>query len=149
MLSRGGLLVSRVSSLYEAAPVDVLSHPDYLNAAVSGCWAESAYCLFRLCKGAEAQLDRDLSQVRAPRTLDVDIIGFDSMTVVSRDLVVPHPEAHRRRFVLEPVRELGQVGVCWPARVAEALAGPEALDNQEMTAVEGPEWAAGATGEAK
>ncbi|MBR4402061.1 MAG: 2-amino-4-hydroxy-6-hydroxymethyldihydropteridine diphosphokinase [Flavobacteriales bacterium] len=40
------------------------------------------------------------------RTLDIDIIFIDDMVIDTPRLKVPHPLAHRRRFVLEPICEM-------------------------------------------
>ena len=44
----------------------------------------------------------------APRTLDLDIIAMGRLLRATPDPVLPHPRAHLRRFVLEPLREV------WP-----------------------------------
>ena len=41
-----------------------------------------------------------------PRTLDIDILLFDDMVINTRDLTIPHPEMHKRQFVLEPMAEI-------------------------------------------
>ena len=41
-----------------------------------------------------------------PRVIDLDLIAFGSQTMVAPDLVLPHPRAHLRRFVLQPLSEI-------------------------------------------
>ncbi len=41
------------------------------------------------------------------RIIDIDILLFDNQTVNKRKLKIPHPEMHKRRFVLLPLAELG------------------------------------------
>lgn len=42
-----------------------------------------------------------------PRVLDIDLIAWGSEIRNSRELTLPHPRAHLRRFVLQPLAELG------------------------------------------
>ena len=41
-----------------------------------------------------------------PRPIDVDILFYDDQQIQSADLIIPHAQAHQRRFVLEPLAEL-------------------------------------------
>ena len=41
-----------------------------------------------------------------PRTLDIDIVAFGDLVVASPELTLPHPRAHTRRFVLQPLADL-------------------------------------------
>ena len=41
-----------------------------------------------------------------PRTLDLDLIAFGDEQRHSPELILPHPRAHERRFVLEPLNEI-------------------------------------------
>jgi 7,8-dihydro-6-hydroxymethylpterin-pyrophosphokinase len=41
-----------------------------------------------------------------PRIIDIDILLYGQQVVQQEDLVIPHPELHKRRFVLEPLHEL-------------------------------------------
>lgn len=44
--------------------------------------------------------------VNEPRPLDLDLIAFGDQTRVTPSLLLPHPRAHQRRFVLEPLNEI-------------------------------------------
>jgi 2-amino-4-hydroxy-6-hydroxymethyldihydropteridine diphosphokinase len=41
-----------------------------------------------------------------PRTIDLDLIIVEDEVITTNDLVLPHPRAHERRFVLEPWLEI-------------------------------------------
>lgn len=66
--------------------------------------------------GARALLERMLAVEQAcgrvrrerngPRTIDLDLIFYDDEAVAEAGLELPHPRAHLRRFVLEPLAEL-------------------------------------------
>ena len=109
-------MVSR-SSVYETAPQgEVLDQPDFLNAAVEIETELGPEELLDLCKDVERRLGRDFGQVRhGPRVVDVDLLLLDDIEYRSERLTLPHPEVRTRRFVLEPLAELG-------VDVADALA---------------------------
>ena len=54
----------------------------------------------------EAQFGRARSTPHASRTLDVDLVAYGRQVIDAGDLVVPHPRAHERRFVMGPLAEI-------------------------------------------
>ncbi len=96
----------RVSSLYDTDPVGVEDQPAFLNAVV---WLETTLepreLLWQLLL-IEKRMGRVRSQRWGPRPIDLDLLFYDDRTIAEPDLTVPHPEAHRRAFVLMPLLEL-------------------------------------------
>lgn len=78
-----------------------------------------------LFKGIERSMGRfDSGESQGPRPIDIDIIFFGTRAVEERTLKIPHPRAHRRRFVLEPLSEI-EPSLIHPtlnASIAELLA---------------------------
>jgi 2-amino-4-hydroxy-6-hydroxymethyldihydropteridine diphosphokinase len=105
------------SSVYETEPQgEVLDQPDFLNAAVAIETELGPEELLDLCKEVERKLGRDFGQVRhGPRVVDVDLLLLGDIEYTSDRLTLPHREVKTRRFVLEPLAELG-------VDVADALA---------------------------
>jgi 2-amino-4-hydroxy-6-hydroxymethyldihydropteridine diphosphokinase len=101
------------SSVYETAPQgEVLDQPDFLNAAVAIETHLGPEELLDLCKDVERKLGRDFGVVRhGPRVVDVDLLLLDDIVYRSDRLTLPHPEVLTRRFVLEPLVELGVGGL--------------------------------------
>jgi 2-amino-4-hydroxy-6-hydroxymethyldihydropteridine diphosphokinase len=101
------------SSVYETAPQgEVLDQADFLNAAVEIETDLGPEELLDLCKEVERKLGRDFGQVRhGPRVVDVDLLLLDDIEHRSARLTLPHPEVRTRRFVLEPLAELGVDGL--------------------------------------
>ncbi len=100
--------VLSASSLVETAPVGYLDQPAFLNGAVVlDTWLAPGPLLLELLE-IESQLGRDRSHgiARGPRSLDLDLLLYDEFVVVTPELVLPHPEMHRRSFVLEPLAEI-------------------------------------------
>ncbi|MCC7106026.1 MAG: 2-amino-4-hydroxy-6-hydroxymethyldihydropteridine diphosphokinase [Chloroflexi bacterium] len=100
------LRVVRASSLVESAPVGVLEQPWFLNQVLEVQTSLTPRELLALAKTAEQELGRRPSPRWTSRAIDVDILLFGDLAVRESDLVVPHPEMWRRRFVLEPLAEL-------------------------------------------
>lgn len=126
---RGGLdaLAARtrvvaVSPVYETAPVGGPVQDDYLNAVVLVA-EERPDVLLSMARQAEAAEGRERGERWGPRTLDVDVVAAGSAVVDWPDLVVPHPRAHERAFVLAPWHDVDPAAVL-PGRgaVADLLA---------------------------
>jgi 2-amino-4-hydroxy-6-hydroxymethyldihydropteridine diphosphokinase len=101
-LLRESLEVIGVSSYFTTAPVGGPEQPDYLNAV---CIADSelpAANLLALLHGIEKVLGRERIEHWGPRTIDLDLIQYGSLLSYADELLLPHPRAHERRFVLEP-----------------------------------------------
>ena len=56
--------------------------------------------------GIEKALGRERTVRWGPRTIDLDLIQYGSILSSSEELLLPHPRAHERRFVLEPWLEI-------------------------------------------
>jgi len=98
----GGVTVGTVSPLVRSVPEGGVDQPDYLNAVVRIETSLSPRELLAACQGIEMVHGRDRSVPGAARTLDLDIVAFDGVTGEADDLVLPHPRAHQRGFVLLP-----------------------------------------------
>jgi 2-amino-4-hydroxy-6-hydroxymethyldihydropteridine diphosphokinase len=98
------------SSLWQSAPVDCPpGSPPFVNAvaALEPRPAETPATLLRQLRALEEKFGRPPGKVRnEPRLLDLDLIAFGSRIVNSADLILPHPRAHVRRFVLQPLSEI-------------------------------------------
>ena len=82
------------------------SRPSYLNAVAIVETDLSAEKLHQLTSEIENSLGRVRETKWQDRTIDLDVIAFGSDVVDSENLVIPHPRAHQRLFVLKPWFEL-------------------------------------------
>jgi 2-amino-4-hydroxy-6-hydroxymethyldihydropteridine diphosphokinase len=90
--------------LYETAPVGGPSgQGPFLNLVVEIDSDLSARELLGVCQRLEAAAERVRTERWGPRTLDVDILWIDGVTVNEPDLEVPHPRMWSRRFVMAPL----------------------------------------------
>jgi len=98
----------KTSSLYETEP-----HGEaktwYVNGVIE---IETEFTPLDLLQCLQ-KIELDIGRKRAPeikkwaaRKIDLDLLLFDNQTIESNTLTVPHPELHKRRFVLLPLAEL-------------------------------------------
>ncbi len=100
-----GLRMQAVSRWYETDPIPS-GGPPYVNGVA---WLEGEIdpaVLLRNLQQIEAQAGRTRPYPNAPRTLDLDIIAIGDLIRDMPDPILPHPRAHLRRFVLEPLAEI-------------------------------------------
>ena len=110
-----GVEVLAVSAFVETAPVgEVPDQPDFLNAVVLARTTLSPPSLLAACHAVEAGLglDRSVKRPGGPRLVDVDVVTYGDLVLDTSvpgtsgpgtsGLVLPHPRAHERAFVLGP-----------------------------------------------
>ena len=101
-------MLFRSSPLYKTEPVDCDEGvPPFINAVISGNWHDSPEALLDLCQSLERLAGRpEKHSSRQSRELDLDIILFDSQEIRTDRLIVPHPRAFQRAFVLVPLNDI-------------------------------------------
>jgi len=121
------------SSLYRTAPVGVTDQPAFLNAVARGMFEGSARALLAGLLAIEAQEGRQRLERWGPRSLDLDLLLFGQAIAALPGLCVPHPQMHRRAFVLVPLMELAPALVLpvWGRTAGELM---DALDPVERAA---------------
>ncbi len=98
--------VVAVSSFYETEPMEFTQQPWFLNCAAALETTQTPQQLMSSILRIEQEMGRQRLQKKGPRTIDIDILVFDSAVVNSSELTIPHPALHQRRFVLEPLAEI-------------------------------------------
>jgi 2-amino-4-hydroxy-6-hydroxymethyldihydropteridine diphosphokinase len=117
-----GTQVLRRSSLYRSAPIDS-SGPDYLNAVAELQTGLAPLALLHALQAIEQDHGRERPYRNAPRTLDLDLLLHDDLRLDTPELMLPHPRAHQRAFVLLPLAELApSLQIPGQGQVAELLA---------------------------
>jgi 2-amino-4-hydroxy-6-hydroxymethyldihydropteridine diphosphokinase len=112
-----GIAVIRRSALYVTTPLGEVEQPDFVNAAAVVSTSRPPNALLSVLKGLEAKAGRKPARRWGPRALDLDIIDYKARIIRppqnggfspknKSDLILPHPEAHRRPFVLQPIEEI-------------------------------------------
>lgn len=100
----------RRSSLWQTTPVDCPpGSPVFVNAVVGLVTGrdEAPETLLAKLQALEKEFGRRPKEVlNEPRPLDLDLIAFGYETRATQELTLPHPRAHERRFVLQPLSEI-------------------------------------------
>lgn len=119
------------SSLYRSAPVGYLDQPDFINAVAK---VETSLVPHDLLD-ALLELERENGRTRefkdAPRTLDLDLLLYADLQHHEHGLTLPHPQMHKRAFVLLPLLEIAPECVIpgiGSAREALAQCGGQQLE---------------------
>ncbi len=94
------------SSFYETEPVEFTQQPWFLNCALALETSKNPKQVMATILRIEEEMGRRRVQKKGPRSIDIDILLFGDAILDSKELTIPHPAMHRRRFVLEPLREI-------------------------------------------
>jgi len=98
--------IVKVSSCYETEPLGYEDQPNFINCAAEIRTDLSPHELLTRLNQVENKLGRVREEKWGPRTIDLDIIFYGKQVVKDDNLVIPHPRAHLRGFVLEPICEI-------------------------------------------
>ena len=101
-----GILVTKVSSLYETEPVGYEEQDWFLNGVVAVETGLSPRQLLKVLQQIEKRIGRQQRKRWGPREVDLDLLIFEQRCINTPDLIVPHPEMHQRHFVLIPFAEI-------------------------------------------
>ena len=94
------------SYFYQTEAIGPGDQPDYINAAIKIETSLSANQLLLALQSIENHQGRVRKERWGARTLDLDILVFDQLIENSEQLILPHPRAHQRAFVLAPLKDL-------------------------------------------
>ena len=99
-----------VSKIYETQPVGEVVQDDFYNIALALDVPESLKPEALLTQ--TQQIEKEMKRVKTihwgPRTIDLDILLFGELRMVSEQLTIPHAEMANRRFVLQPLLEVAE-----------------------------------------
>ena len=108
------ITVETASSVYLSAPHGPKDQPDFYNAAISLHTTIPPEQLLKTLLSTETKMGRKRLRHWGERCIDLDLLTYDRIEITSPDLVLPHPRAHQRRFVLDPLIELLGEDYCLP-----------------------------------
>jgi 2-amino-4-hydroxy-6-hydroxymethyldihydropteridine diphosphokinase len=105
-LRERGLLVNRISSLWRSLAWPDTSDPPYVNAVLQIETQLSPVALLHLLHDIEHRAGRVREKRNAPRVLDLDLIAYGRAIIDDGSIILPHPRAHERAFVMGPLAEI-------------------------------------------
>lgn len=103
--------VLQQSSLYRSEPVGYENQEWFVNAAVELRTILTPFQLLEALKCIEKKMGRTKSVKWGPRIIDLDILLYGQDIIQEETLRVPHPEMHKRRFVLMPMCEIAPYAI--------------------------------------
>jgi 2-amino-4-hydroxy-6-hydroxymethyldihydropteridine diphosphokinase len=101
-----GINPTRTSSFYKTEPVGIEKQNYFINAVVEITTTLSARDLLQTLRKIERDMGRKREAKGGPRIIDLDLLFYGQDVIREAYLVVPHPEIHTRRFILEPLYEI-------------------------------------------
>ncbi|MDD7465603.1 MAG: 2-amino-4-hydroxy-6-hydroxymethyldihydropteridine diphosphokinase [Actinomycetaceae bacterium] len=132
--------IEEVSELYLTEPQladGQQDQPDYVNAVIT-CYTDIPPLPFlHLLHHIEAEHGRIRTKRWEARTLDIDVIDVEGLTSVDPELLIPHPRAAQRRFVLEPWFSIDPTATLAGVSVAQLL---EQTSGQRTTRMDAEEY---------
>ena len=108
-LRKNNIKIIKSSKNYETLSWPDKKKPKFVNIVLKIKTSLSPQNLMKKCLYIEKQLGRTRNKKNEPRTCDIDIIDYDRKILKDRKnkkLVLPHPEMHKRNFVLLPLYEI-------------------------------------------
>jgi len=121
-VAQAGLLAR--SSDYSTPPWGDMQQAQFVNACIEIQTTLAPLSLLSVLLTIERTFGRDRSRERrwGPRTLDLDLIAYDDISMVQPELTLPHPRLFDRAFVLVPLAEIAPDRLIAGRRVKAALA---------------------------
>lgn len=110
------------SSDYSTPPWGVTDQPAFINCCLHAATGLSPQELLNKFQDIEHNFGRDrwLERRWGPRTLDIDLIAYDDLTLDTPTLTLPHPRMFERAFVLLPLAEIVPDWTIGGGRIADA-----------------------------
>ncbi len=107
LMAGAGLQVFKTSSMYQSEAWGGGVSGIFHNQVVGVFTSMPPLKLLKLLNVVEAQLGRKrIKGIVASRPVDIDILFFDDQVIRTKDLIIPHPRLHLRKFVLVPLCEV-------------------------------------------
>lgn len=97
---------TKESSLYDTAPQGRINQPNFLNCVLELQTTLSPRDLLNAILRIENNLGRVRTMLLGPRVIDIDILFYDNQIISEKNLTIPHPNLHKRAFVLIPLLEI-------------------------------------------
>jgi len=98
--------IIRQSGLYQTEAWGKTDQPDFLNQVIVADTKLTAAQTMETILSIETAMGRIRTEKNAPRIIDIDILFFNKEIIHKKNLSVPHPSIHLRRFVLVPLNEI-------------------------------------------
>ena len=131
LLKPMSIIVEKQSSWYRSDPIPKSDQPKFFNSVLVASTTLNELDVLNSLHVIEKKLGRIRKNINEARMIDLDLIDYSSKICDSKDIILPHPRAHLRRFVMQPLYEIEKnwVHPILKTSVTEIL---NQLDKQEL-----------------
>ena len=136
-LEKNNIKIIKSSKNYETLSWPDKKKPKFINIVLKIKTFLSPKDLMKKCLYIEKELGRLRNKKNEPRICDIDIIDYDKMIVKGtkrQNLTIPHPEMHKRNFVLLPLFEIAKTWI-HPLKKVSIKDLINALDPEDLTTI--------------
>ena len=106
LLIEANLKIEKISNFYETPSYPNQKLPKFLNIGILVNKKLNLLKLYKDINLIQKKIGRIQTKKNDPRVIDIDIVDFNGLIKDSKDLILPHPRAHLRNFVLYPILEI-------------------------------------------
>ena len=110
-LEKKDIKVIKVSNMFESLSLPNPKNPKFINIVIKIKTTLPPQNLMKICLDIEKSLGRKRSKKNEPRTCDIDIVDYDKKIINKKNLKLPHPQMHKRNFVLLPFFEINKTWI--------------------------------------
>ena len=131
LLKPMSIIVEKQSSWYRSDPIPKSDQPKFFNSVLVASTILNELDVLNSLHVIEKKFGRIRKNINEARIIDLDLIDYSSKIYDSKEIILPHPRAHLRRFVMQPLYEIEKnwIHPILKTSVAEIL---NQLDQQEL-----------------
>ena len=123
--------VIKKSSWYVSEPIPKSNQPNFYNCVVFANTSLNELDTLKSLHNIEIIFGRKRQIVNGPRVIDLDLIDYSNKILENQYITIPHPRAHQRKFVMEPLAEL-EADWVHPILRIDANKILQSLENQKV-----------------
>ncbi len=105
-INHSGIRILNISKKYITEPWGKKDQNEFLNCILEIESDLSPWKLLKILKKIELELGKKIIERWGERTIDIDIIFYGNKNIYEKNLIIPHPRFHLRKFVLIPLCDI-------------------------------------------
>ena len=133
-LQQYSIKVKKQSKWYNSEAIPKSNQPNFFNCVVIAITKLNEYDVLKFLHKIEAEFGRKRNEINEPRSIDLDLIDYSNKVLNNKNLTLPHPRAHLRKFVIRPLAEINPYWI-HPILKVNVLDILKKLDNQKIEEV--------------
>ncbi len=98
----------RVSNFYETEPIPKSEQPMYINGVISLRTKNLPNEILDILMSVEIEFQRVRKFKNESRVIDLDLLCYNNLILNTKNLILPHPRMHLRRFVIQPICDIDE-----------------------------------------